>query len=229
MEDSLDIADRQARQISIAAAVVLAGIILSGPVAVLLVEVLAPQPAWQGVTTFIEHYSWLQSLPYVFGFFIAGGFILLVASVPLGDDDRRSLLRRIALAFTAVSAGLIFFNYVMQTAFIPLSLHESPAIVAATTMANPNSLGWALEMYGYAILGVATAFLAPLFNKSVRQRAIARLFVLNCILSVAGALLMPLFPGWVLTGTGMVLGAAWNILVAVAMVLLLVEFKFGHR
>jgi hypothetical protein len=39
---------------------------------------------------------------------------------------------------------------------------------------------------------------------------------------------MPLFPGWVLTGTGMVLGAAWNILVAVAMVLLLVEFRFGN-
>ena len=228
MEDSLDIAHRQARQISIAAAVVLAGIILSGPVAVVLVEVLAPQPSWQGVTTFIEHYSWLQSLPYVFGFFIAGGFILLVASTPAGDDDGRSLLRRIALAFTAISAGLIFFNYVMQTAFIPLSLHESPVIVAATTMANPNSLGWALEMYGYAILGIATAFLAPLFNKSVRQRVIARLFVLNCILSVVGAFLMPLFPGWVLTGTGMVLGAAWNILVAVTMVLLLAEFRFGR-
>lgn len=61
----MDITDRQAWQISIAAAVVLAGIILSGPVAVVLVEVLAPQPSWQGVTTFIEHYSWLQSLPYV--------------------------------------------------------------------------------------------------------------------------------------------------------------------
>ena len=224
----MDIAQRQARQISIAAAVVLAGIILSGPVAVVLVEVLAPQPSWQGVTTFIEHYSWLQSLPYVFGFFIAGGFILLVASTPIGDDDGRSLLRRIALAFTAISAGLIFFNYVMQTAFIPLSLHESPMIVAATTMANPNSLGWALEMYGYAILGIATAFLAPLFSASPRQRVIARLFVINCILSVVGAFLMPLFPGWVLSVTGMIVGAAWNVLVAVTMVLVLLEFKFGR-
>lgn len=213
---------------STAAAVVLAGVFLSGPVAVVLVELLAPQPSWQGVTTFIEHYSWLQSLPYVFGFFIAGGFILLVSSIPVGDEDGRGPFRGVALALTAVASGLIFFNYVMQTAFIPLSLHESPAIVAATTMANPNSLGWALEMYGYAILGIATAFLAPLFNASPRQRVIARLFVLNCILSVAGAFLMPLFPGWVLSATGMVLGAAWNVLVAVAMVLLLVEFKFGR-
>ena len=83
-------------------------------------------------------------------------------------------------------------------------------------------------MYGHAILGVANAFLAPLFNASVRQRTIARLFVLNCILSVVGAFLIPLFPGLVLTGTGMVLGAAWNILVAVSMVLLLIEFRFGH-
>lgn len=224
----MDQTNRQALQISIAAAVVLAGIILSGPVAVVLVEVLAPQPQWQGVTTFVDHYAWLQSLPYVFGFFIAGGFILLVSSVPVGVDDGRRTLRRVALAFTAVSAGLIFLNYVMQTAFIPLSLHESPSIVAAMTMANPNSLGWALEMYGYAILGVATAFLAPLFSASARQRTIARLFVLNCMLSVAGAFLMPLFPGWVLTTTGMVLGAAWNVLIAVVMVLILVEFKFGR-
>lgn len=45
---------------------------------------------------------------------------------------------------------------------------------------------------------------------------------------VVGAFLMPLFPGCVLTGTGMVLGAAWNVLVAVTMVLLLVEFNFGR-
>lgn len=227
-EENLDQTKRQARQISIAATVVLAGIILSGPVAVVLVELLAPQPGWQGVATFVDHYSWLQSLPYVFGFFIAGGFILLVSSVPAGDTDDRRSLRRVALAFTVVSAGLIFLNYVIQTAFIPLSLHESPSIVAATTMANPNSLGWALEMYGYAILGVATAFLSPLFNTSVRQRVIARLFVLNCMLSVVGAFLMPIFPGWVLTTTGMLLGAAWNILIAAIMVLILVEYRFGR-
>jgi hypothetical protein len=228
MEGSVDSKDPQAWWISLAAAVVLAGIVLSGPVAVALVEMLAPQPGWQGVTTFIEHYSWLQSLPYVFGFFIAGGFIMLVSSLPVGDADGRRPLHSAALAFTVVAAGLIFFNYVMQTAFIPLSLQESPGIVAATTMANPNSLGWALEMYGYAILGIATAFCAPLFTSSPRQKVIARLLVLNCILSVVGAFLMPLSPGWVLTGTGMVLGATWNVLVAVTMVLILVEFKFGR-
>jgi hypothetical protein len=228
MEGSVDSKDPQAWWISLAAAVVLAGIVLSGPVAVALVEMLAPQPGWQGVTTFIEHYSWLQSLPYVFGFFIAGGFIMLVSSLPVGDADGRRPLHSAALAFTVVAAGLIFFNYVMQTASIPLSLQESPGIVAATTMANPNSLGWALEMYGYAILGIATAFCAPLFTSSPRQKVIARLLVLNCILSVVGAFLMPLSPGWVLTGTGMVLGATWNVLVAVTMVLILVEFKFGR-
>ncbi len=224
----MNLTDKQAWQISLAAAVVLAGIILSGPVAVVLVEVLAPQPSWQGVATFIGHYSWLQSLPYVFGFLITGGFILLVSSIPASDADGRRPLRSAALAFSVIAAGLIFFNYVMQTAFIPLSLHESPGIVAATTMANPNSLGWALEMYGYAILGIATAFLAPLFSASPRQRVIARLFVLNCILSVVGAFLMPLFPGWVLSVTGMIVGAAWNVLVAVTMVLVLLEFKFGR-
>ena len=219
----------QPRHVWIAAAVILTGIVLSGPVAVTLVEVLAPQPKWQGIATFIEHYSWLQTLPYAFGFLIAGGFILLFASVPVEEKQGGHNLRRMALGFAAVSAALIYFNYVLQLAFIPLSLQESPSIVAVMTMANPNSLGWALEMFGYAVLGIGTAFIAPLFHRSKRQRMIGRLLVLNCLVSVLGAALMPFVPGWVLSPAGMVLGAAWNVLVVAIMVLILLEFRVGRR
>lgn len=228
MKGNVDPGRTQAQQVSIAAVVVLGGIILSGPVAVGFVEMFVPQPAWHGVETFIAHYSWIQTLPYAFGFFIAGGLILFAASVPAGELESRRIFRRVALALTSVAAALIFFNYVIQSAFIPLSLRENPALVAAVTMANPNSLGWALEMYGYGILGIATAFLAPLFNGSAQQRMIARLFVLNCIISVLGAVLFSLVPGWVLAPAGMVLGAGWNMLVAVIMVLVLLEYRFGR-
>ncbi|MRR38334.1 hypothetical protein EG829_27540 [bacterium] len=220
-------ASKPTRQVQIAAALVLAGIILSGPVAVAVVEIFAPQPAWHDVSTFSNHYSWLQSLPYLFGFLIAGGFVVLVGSVPVSRDDLQGY-RRAASSFTAVAAGLIYFNYVLQVAFIPLALEDHPAIVAATTMANPASLGWALEMYGYAVLGIATALLAPLFTESARQRLIGRLMLLNCAVSVLGAVLVPIFPGWVLTSFGMVLGAGWNILVAFIMILILREFRFRH-
>ncbi len=215
----------QARQLSIAAATVLAGIILSGPVAVTLVEFLAPQPRWQDVSIFIDHYSWIQSLPYVFGFLIAGGFVFLLSVVVGTARDPQRPLAYSSLVFTGVSASLIFFNYVLQTAFVPLWLHQSEMLVSATTMANPNSLGWTLEMYGYGILGIATGFAAPLFNRTGRQGLVRILFVANCVVSLVGAVLVPMIPGWVLTSWGMILGAVWNLLVAIAMVVIILEFR----
>ncbi len=218
----------QARYLSTAAVVVLAGVVLSGPVAVTLVEVFAPQPRWVGVATYVQHYSWLQGLPYEFGFFIAGGFILFMGALVGSGDERQRPLELTALTLTAVAASLIFLNYVMQTAFVPQWLHENESLVAMATMANPASLGWALELYGYGILGIATAFAAPLFAPHGRQGTIRILLAANCFVSVIGAVLVPIFPGWVMTPTGMVLGAAWNVLVAVLMVLVLLEFRFGE-
>jgi hypothetical protein len=225
MEQSMNPNNIQSKQLVVGAAIVLSGIILSGPVAVGLVELLAPQPWWQDATTFIEHYSWIQTLPYVFGFLIAGGFVVLMSGLLRASEEFHRHLGYAALTFTGVSASLIFFNYVLQTAFVPLWLHQSELLVSATTMANPNSLGWALEMYGYGILGVATAFAAPLFNPAGRQGLIRILFMANCIVSLMGAFLVPIGPGWVLTSWGMVLGGLWNLLVAIAMVLIIREFR----
>jgi hypothetical protein len=218
----------QARYISTAAAVVLSGVILSGPVAVALVETIAPQPPWKDPATFVQHYSWLQSLPYVFGFLIAGGFIFLMAGLAGTGDERQRPMERIALGLTCVSASLIFLNYVMQIGVIPLWLHRSEAVVSTLTMANPESIGWALEMYGYALLGLATACIAPLFAPRGRPGLIRILLVANCILSVAGAMLVPIVPGWVLSPSGMIAGAAWNVLVMLIMMLIILEFKFGR-
>jgi len=217
----------RARYLSVSAVVVLTGIILSGPVAVGVVEMFAPQPAWEDTATFVRHYSWLQSLPYLFGFLILGGFILFMAGlVGTGRDEQRPL-ELTALAFTAVSASLIFFNYVLQTAFVPQSLGGNEGVLGMATMANPRSLGWSLEMYGYGILGFASAFAAPLFEPRGRQRAIRILLVVNCIVSVATAALVPIIPGWLLTPPGWVAGAVWNLLIVVLMVVVILEFRFG--
>ena len=219
----------RARYLSIAASVVLCGIILSGPVAVGLVEAFAPQPPWQDPATFVQHYSWLQTLPYVFGFLILGGFILFMAGLVGAGREEERPFEMTAMGFTVVSAALIFFNYVLQTAFVPQSLQTDGGILAMITMGNPRSLGWCLEMYGYGILGIATAFAARLFGASGRQKAIRFLLVANCIVSVVTAVLVPLIPGWLLTPVGWAAGAVWNLLIVVLMVLVIREFKFGKE
>jgi hypothetical protein len=147
----------------------------------------------------------------------------------LPSTDEQKWLKYSALAFTGIAASLIFFNYVMQTALVPLWLHDEDAILAVATMANPASFGWALEMYGYGILGVATACAAPFFGKSGLQGWIRFLLIINCVLSVIGAMLVPVFPGWVLTVPGVICGAAWNLLVAVLMLFVMFEFRFAKQ
>ena len=217
-----------ARYLSIAAAVILAGIVLSGPVAVVLVEVLAPQPPWHDAATFIQHYSWLQALPYVFGFLILGGCVAFMAGLIGTASENQRPLGFTAFGFTCVAATMVFTNYVLQTGYIPQSLDGDPGILTMVTMANPRSFAWALEMYGYGIFGVASLFAAPLFDNYGKQRAIRILFIVNGIASILAAFLVPLLPGWLLTVPGMTAGAVWNILLIVLMAVVISEFRFGR-
>jgi hypothetical protein len=91
-----------------------------------------------------------------------------IGLVGTGCEEQRPL-EMTALALMAVSAALIFFNYVLQTAHVPQSLEDNEGTLAMVTNAYPRSLGWSLEMYGYGILGIATACAAPMFEKSGRN------------------------------------------------------------
>jgi hypothetical protein len=59
--------------------------------------------------------------------------------------------------FCAAFASFIFFNYVLQTTFLPALARayapESAGVVAAFSMSNPTSLAWGIEMWGWAFFG----------------------------------------------------------------------------
>ena len=92
-------------------------------------------------------------------------------------------------------------------------------------MANPMSLSWVFEMWGYAFLGVATWLAAPVFNRSRLERATAVLMIANGIMSIAGALVTAISLGWVLTLPGIVSYAVWNILVFVLSILVILSLR----
>jgi hypothetical protein len=119
---------------------------------------------------------------------------------------------------------------VLQTTFVPALVQgfvpENGPLLAALTLANPRSLGWALEMWGYAMLGVATWMAAPVLAARGRAgRAAAALFVANGPVSLAGGVWTALRPGWVMTATGFALFAAWNALVIAMLVLAIVALR----
>jgi hypothetical protein len=226
---SRDAAPPAARTALIAASLALAGVVLSGPVGLALVR-LRPQPAWTDAETFARAYHPLQTLPYFLGFLLVGGSLALIAALQaLANDDDRPRAT-VALGFASTFAALITLNYVLQTTFVPaLASDYRPQdgpLLSALTLSNPRALGWALEMWGYAVLGVATWLAAPVLRRlGAAGRGAATLFVANGPVSLAGGVWTALAPGWVMTPAGLAMFAAWNLLVIVMFALAIAALR----
>jgi hypothetical protein len=115
------------------------------------------------------------------------------------------------ISLGAVFASLISFNYLLQIAYVPSALDQTEAILSFISMANPSSVAWALEMFGYAILGLATIAVAPLFSGSVLQKIIKWLLVFNGVTSAGGAVAASIELSGVMSTTGLVGYVLWNI------------------
>jgi hypothetical protein len=209
----------------VAAAGVICGVLASGPLAVALVEATHPQPAWHGASLFARSYHPVQLLPYAGGLVLVAALVLLVSSLHAMARPEHETLTTAALVLTAAFTALIVVNYVIQTTFVPeLARSADPvslALIGTLSMANPRSLAWAIEMWGWGLLGVATWLLAPVFGGSRLERATAVAFVANGVTSVTGTLWTVAQPGWVMSRVGLGAFALWNVLLATAAALAL--------
>jgi hypothetical protein len=205
--------------------VFLAGLILSGPVALVIVRAVAPQPPWRNLATFTEHYQPIQNLPYWLGLALVGGAVWFAACAAARMPSRRRVSSALALILSAAFAAMIAINYTVQLAFVPAALGSRSGLAAELTMSNPRSLGWALEMVGYGLLGVATWLLAPAFPGGGRNRWIRGFLVVNGVMSVVGALATFVDLAWVMTPAGFAAYLTWNLVVAVAMALVALEAR----
>jgi hypothetical protein len=212
---------------------ILAATILSGPGAMLAVELTHPQPPWRDAATLAGHQHWVQAVPYFLGLFLIGGFALLLSCLhDLAPRERKGRTGA-SLVFCAIAGALVFENYVLQTTFVPfLARSYDPAngaLLGAFSMVNPASLAWGLEMWGYGFLGVATWLAAPVFADGGMERATAWMFVLNGWMSIAGAMWTAAAPGWVMTAPGLAAFALWNLLVVTMIVLTLMVVSSWQR
>ncbi len=97
-----------------------------------------------------------------------------------------------------------------------LAVHYKPeydAAIATFSMANPMSLCWAIEMWGYAVLGVATWLMAAYYRE--KNNGIRMLLIANGIASLASVVFMMVDNQWLMTSTGLVAYGLWNILMIV--------------
>lgn len=218
------------RLISLGALTGLAGFLLSGPIGLFIVQMTHPQPKWVSPAVFAENYRVVQDMPYYFGLLLIGGMLMLAAGHYLISDGETALTRfhlLLAVMWTTFFAALIFFNYICQTTFVRhLALHYRPAndpLIATFSMANPTSLAWSIEMWGYGVLGVANWLMSGYYLK--RNRAIYWLLILNGLVSVLTVVFTVMDMNWLMSTPGLAGFIAWNVLMISLMVLIYRHFK----
>jgi hypothetical protein len=199
-----------------AALLLVFGTLLSGPVGLVVVAAIHPQPPWQDAPTFVANFHPIQTFPFFAGFLLVLGSCLLVATLYRLAAPADKPVALLGVMSAAAFAGLIFFNYICQTTFIPALVAdyrpEYDAIITAFSFSNPRSLCWAIEMWGYALLGLATWLLAGVFRGSGVERTTAGIQVVNGVISIAGGFISAYSLAWVMTPLGLANYIAWNVL-----------------
>jgi ABC-type Na+ efflux pump permease subunit len=211
--------------ISLGAIIALIGYITSGPLGFMLVKLTTPQPDWVSAAEFAANYSFVQDIPYYLGFLLIGGMLMIAAGYYLNYKEENSKIKfqlLLSLLFATVFAALIFFNYICQTTFIRnLAMHYKPendSIISTFSMANPMSLSWSIEMWGYGILGIATWLMAGYYKQ--KNNFIRWLLILNGIVSLLSVAFTISNINWVLTPAGIIAYMLWNILMIVLMIMI---------
>jgi hypothetical protein len=170
-------------------------------------------------------------LPFYFGFLLVGGMLMMIAGHYLTykeENEEYKFHLLLSIAWTTVFAALIFFNYICQTTFIHnLALHYKPEYDFAITtfsMSNPLSLCWAIEMWGYGFLGVATWLIAGYYRD--RSNIIRVLLILNGIVSLISPIYTIINVRWVMKSGGLIAYFAWNALMILMLILI---YRFHTR
>ena len=211
------------------AALTIAGVVLSGPIGFLLVSFVHPPGAWDGAAAFARDFRAIDAAPFAAGFALILGWVMLVAGIASMALPATRPRATVAVIFTAVFAALITFNYICQTTLVPGLARayrpEYDGIIATFSMANPLSLSWGIEMWGYACLGVATWFLADVFARGRVERMVAALMRVNGVVSVAAAVLYAVRHDWPLGIAGFVAYCIWNVLVFVLAGLVVIALR----
>jgi len=211
------------------AVVTLVGALLSGPVSVAVLAVIRPASTWVDAATFARDYRPVDALPYFLGFMLVAGSVMMITAMYHAAEDRHRPPALMAVVSVTAYAALVLFNYVNQTTFLPALVRsyrpENDVLIGALTMANPLSLAWALEMWSYAFLGLATALVAPVFYRSRLEKTVAWLLVANGVVSVISALVTAADLDWVLTTPGLVGFMVWNVLLIVITFLIVVAAR----
>lgn len=222
--------DRAACRFGIAGAwLTIAGIVVSGPVGLAVVSMVHRPSRWTGPEAFVRAFHPVQAIPFFGGFALILGCLMVMSAISSVANPSQRPRATASIIATAGFVALILFNYVCQTTLIPALVRADDPnlgpIISTFSLQNPRSIGWAIEMWGYACLGAATWFAAVVFDQTRVERAVARLMVANGVTSLVAAIITSARLEWVLSGAGLAAYVVWNVLMLALSILLVMAFR----
>jgi hypothetical protein len=138
------------------------------------------------------------------------------------DSPQTKFHLLVGLGWTIAFFALISFNYISQTTFIRhLALNYRPeydSAIAGFSMVNPLSFCWAIEIWGYGFLGVATWLTSGYYRG--KNDLIRILLITNGVASITSVVITILDMNWLLTSIGLISYFAWNVLMMMLMILI---------
>jgi hypothetical protein len=146
-------------------------------------------------------------------------FVVLMVSVHYLAEGAARIWSHVAVAFATMYATLVSIVYYVQLAFVIPRIERGEAEGIELLLFEPfDSFLYAVDVYGYSLMSLATLFAAPLFRGEGLERWIRRALVANGCLIPFLALQMywpPLIWG----------GALWSVTFPTAAWLLAIHFR----
>lgn len=208
------------------------GIFFSGLVFPLLTMFFCPQPAWKDAALFVQSFNPLQTATFFCGFFLILGSLMTFVALYFVSDGNRKIWSFTALSINLVFTVVVFLNYIIQTTYVPyLAINNPPetnSVLTVFTMANPGSLAWSLEMYGWGGIGLSFIFMSVVFENAKFDHILKKLFIVNGICSVGSAIMTSVDMRWIFSPAGFISLIVWNVLVFVIDIYLLRYFNGKH-
>lgn len=115
---------------------------------------------------------------------LALAFVVFVSAIHASTDAGRRVWTQIALSFALLYAALLSWNYFLQLTVV----RADPKLYGWLSMDFTSvSSFWALEVIGYAMMGLSTLFLLPVVPSGPRGKVARWAFVANAAFTIVGA------------------------------------------
>ena len=207
------------------------GIIFSGLVFPLISTLFYPQPKWQNAELFVQSFHPIQTATFFCGYFLVFGSMLTFVALYFSAAKSSKIWALSGLAINVIFTAVVFLNYIIQTTYVPYLATNNPpetaTVLPVFCMANPGSLAWALEMYGWGGIGLSYIFMAFIFNNIKTERILKILFLINGISSCLSAIMTSIDMNWLFSNAGLTSLVLWNSLVFVIDIYLLKYFRYS--